>query len=305
MAVAWCPADRAAPRQCESVWPAETVESVLAERPSPAAELRDADHGGFPERHRIRAGALARKSGSERLVGALSQPRANSGRGERSQFYTLRVPVPELLRDHDEATFSTPMTSDSPMPEVWPGKPLPLGAHWDGRGTNFSVFSEVATRVYLCLFDADGKETRIRLPEVTAFCWHGYLPGIGRGSDMVSESKVPGHPPTDTGAIRTSCCSIPTRVRSPTRCSGKQRCFLTCSAIRMLPVTRTARHTCRAPSWSMRGSTGVPMLPRGGRCTRASSTRCTRRGLRRRCRTSPNTSAAPTQVWHIPPPSCP
>ena len=73
------------------------------------------------------------------------------------------------------------MTSDSPMPEVWPGEPLPLGAHWDGRGTNFSVFSEVATRVYLCLFDADGKETRVRLPEVTAFCWHGYLPGIGPG----------------------------------------------------------------------------------------------------------------------------
>ena len=64
---------------------------------------------------------------------------------------------------------------------VWPGEPLPLGAIWDGRGTNFSVFSEVATRVELCLFDEQGQEQRIRLREVTAFCWHAYLRGIGPG----------------------------------------------------------------------------------------------------------------------------
>ncbi|HEY6361731.1 MAG TPA: glycogen debranching protein GlgX [Vicinamibacterales bacterium] len=64
--------------------------------------------------------------------------------------------------------------------EVWPGEPL-LGAHWDGRGTNFSLFSEAATSVELCLFDAAGRERSVRLPEVTAFCWHGYLPGVGPG----------------------------------------------------------------------------------------------------------------------------
>jgi isoamylase len=64
---------------------------------------------------------------------------------------------------------------------TWPGSPAPLGAVWDGRGTNFSVFSEAATRVELCLFDAAGRETRIELPESTAFCWHGYVPGIGPG----------------------------------------------------------------------------------------------------------------------------
>jgi glycogen operon protein len=74
-----------------------------------------------------------------------------------------------------------PTTTDTSAPEIWPGEPLPLGAHWDGRGTNFSVFSEVATRAYVCLFDGDGQESRIRLPEVTAFCWHGYLPGVGPG----------------------------------------------------------------------------------------------------------------------------
>jgi isoamylase len=64
---------------------------------------------------------------------------------------------------------------------AWPGEPLPLGACWDGKGTNFSLFSEVAHRVELCLFDEKGSEERIRLPERTAFCWHGYLRGVGPG----------------------------------------------------------------------------------------------------------------------------
>ena len=61
------------------------------------------------------------------------------------------------------------------------GQRYPLGAQFDGAGTNFSVFSEVAERVELCLFDDDGNETRIELPEVSGFCWHGYLPNIGAG----------------------------------------------------------------------------------------------------------------------------
>ncbi|WP_268962754.1 glycogen debranching protein GlgX [Rhabdothermincola sediminis] len=65
--------------------------------------------------------------------------------------------------------------------EVWPGEPFPLGATFDGAGTNFSIFSEVAERVELCLFDDDGHEERLDLPEVTAFIHHGYLPGIQPG----------------------------------------------------------------------------------------------------------------------------
>ncbi|MDE3129804.1 MAG: hypothetical protein KGL16_01510, partial [Acidobacteriota bacterium] len=45
--------------------------------------------------------------------------------------------------------------------KVWPGRPFPLGATWDGSGTNFSLFSQHAEAVELCLFDADGEETRI------------------------------------------------------------------------------------------------------------------------------------------------
>jgi isoamylase len=65
--------------------------------------------------------------------------------------------------------------------EIWPGKPYPLGATYDGVGTHFSVFSEVAERVELCLFDGNGKEARVDLPEVTGFCWHGYLPDVEQG----------------------------------------------------------------------------------------------------------------------------
>ena len=67
-----------------------------------------------------------------------------------------------------------------PLP-VWPGRPYPLGATFDGAGTNFTLFSEVADCVELCLFDAAGAETRHELPEVTGHVWHGYVPTITPG----------------------------------------------------------------------------------------------------------------------------
>jgi len=56
-----------------------------------------------------------------------------------------------------------------------------LGATFDGNGVNFSVFSEVATRVELCLFDENGEEHRVDLPESRTFCWHGYVQGLAPG----------------------------------------------------------------------------------------------------------------------------
>jgi glycogen operon protein len=64
---------------------------------------------------------------------------------------------------------------------VWPGSPYPLGAVWDGSGTNFAMFSEVAELVELCLFDEAGAEARIGLSEVDGFVWHCYLPDVGPG----------------------------------------------------------------------------------------------------------------------------
>jgi len=70
----------------------------------------------------------------------------------------------------------------------WPGAPYPLGATWDGWGTNFALFSEVADAVELCLFAGDGTEadtphteTRIQLTEADGFVWHAYMPGVGPG----------------------------------------------------------------------------------------------------------------------------
>ena len=67
------------------------------------------------------------------------------------------------------------------MQQLWPGAPSPLGATWDGWGTNFALFSEVAARVELCLFDDRGTESRVELREVDGFVWHGYLPGVSPG----------------------------------------------------------------------------------------------------------------------------
>jgi isoamylase len=67
------------------------------------------------------------------------------------------------------------------LPAAWPGTAHPLGATYDGVGTNFALFSEAAERVELCLIDDDGTETRTDLREVDGFVWHGYLPTAGPG----------------------------------------------------------------------------------------------------------------------------
>jgi isoamylase len=67
------------------------------------------------------------------------------------------------------------------MTETWPGRGYPLGASYDGAGTNFALFSEAASRVELCLFDEENREERIHLREVDAFVHHAYLPDVGPG----------------------------------------------------------------------------------------------------------------------------
>ena len=66
---------------------------------------------------------------------------------------------------------------------VWPGSSLPLGVLFDGVGSNVAVFSDVAEAVELCLFDEDGTETRVELPERSGSVWHAYLP------DLVANTK--------------------------------------------------------------------------------------------------------------------
>ena len=80
-------------------------------------------------------------------------------------------------------------------PEIWPGKAYPLGATYDGSGTNFAVFSEAADCVELCLFDADGAETRVVLPEVDGFVWHGFIPNVEPGQRYGYRVHGPYDPP--------------------------------------------------------------------------------------------------------------
>jgi isoamylase len=71
-----------------------------------------------------------------------------------------------------------------PVKSIEEGLPNPLGAHWDGKGTNFALFSANATKVEVCLFDESGERelSRIELPEYTDEVFHGYLPDVGPGT---------------------------------------------------------------------------------------------------------------------------
>jgi glycogen operon protein len=73
------------------------------------------------------------------------------------------------------------MSSDTAAAPTWPGRPFPLGTHWDGEGTNFAVWSSSATGVSVCLFDDSGHERRVPLLDRTFQVWHGYLPGVHPG----------------------------------------------------------------------------------------------------------------------------
>jgi isoamylase len=77
-----------------------------------------------------------------------------------------------------------------------PGAPHPLGATWDGRGTNFALFSEHAEKVELCLFDRQGRREmeRIALPERTEDVWHGYLNDVAPGQPYGYRVYGPYHP---------------------------------------------------------------------------------------------------------------
>jgi isoamylase len=71
-----------------------------------------------------------------------------------------------------------------PVKSIEEGLPNPLGAHWDGKGTNFALFSANATKVEVCLFDESGERelSRVELPEYTDEVFHGYLPDVGPGT---------------------------------------------------------------------------------------------------------------------------
>src|SRR5262245_46706962 len=93
---------------------------------------------------------------------------------------TLDRPASESVAPAPRASQATPSKSEPPL-RVWPGRPYPLGATWDGAGVNFALFAEHAAKVELCLFDsidAGAESRRIVFREHTDNVWHAYLPDI-------------------------------------------------------------------------------------------------------------------------------
>jgi glycogen debranching enzyme GlgX/malto-oligosyltrehalose synthase len=103
-------------------------------------------------------------------------------------------------RDRDAMTNNilaksgTSGSSGSVSPRTRPGNPAPLGATWDGDGTNFAIYSEGATAIDLCLVDAEGRETRVPVRQKTEFIWHVYVEGIGPGQHYAYRVDGPWEP---------------------------------------------------------------------------------------------------------------
>ena len=138
--------------------------------------------------------------------------------------------------------------------KVWPGRPYPLGATWDGEGGNVSLFSENATSVELCLFDgpdASQESHRIRVEERTNQTWHAYLPEDA-WPPLRFRVNGPMTRPRDTGSIRQSCCltlcQIHRRYHSVIRIACSATSLVMPRAISCAMIA-TMRKICRGVSW--------------------------------------------------------
>ena len=128
------------------------------------------------------------------------------------------------------------------MIEIWPGDPYPLGATYDGAGTNFALFSEAAERVELCLFDDDGSRDRVALTEVDGVRLARLPAGRRRrASGTATACTVRTTRRTGSGATRPSCCSTRTPRRSRAGRRGTRRCTATASASPTRATTSTRR----------------------------------------------------------------
>ncbi len=130
--------------------------------------------------------------------------------------------------------------------EARPGSPFPQGADWDGDGTNFSLFSENAKRVELCLFDDEGVEQRVAVTDCTANQWHVYLPGVGPGQRYgyrracrLNGPPTPpprgwGKPPAITHRSPNPCANSSKPASTPSDPAPRGAGTLRCQAISLL-----------------------------------------------------------------------
>ncbi len=131
---------------------------------------------------------------------------------------------------------------------MWPGKAYPLGASYDGSGSNFAVFSEAAEFVELCLFDADGVETRLKLPEVDGYIWHGFVPDVEPGQRYGYRVHGPYDPPSGQRCNPNKLLLDPYAKAIDGTFQWISRCSPTTSATPTAATTTTRRPACPSPS---------------------------------------------------------
>ena len=188
----------------------------------------------------------------------------------------------------------------APHRPAWPGQAYPLGATFDGTGTNFALFSEVAERVELCLFDddADGEqltETRVELAEVDAHVWHCYLPHVQPGQRYGYRVHGPYEPERGLRCNPNKLLLDPYAKATAGEIDWDQSLFGYTFG------DEDSRNDDDSAAHMTLGVVDQPVLRLGGRpparatpTTRASSTRPTSRGSPSCTRTCPRSCAAPT-----------
>ncbi len=186
---------------------------------------------------------------------------------------------------------------------VWPGRPYPLGATWNGSGVNFALYSENATKVELCLFDspdADKESCRIPLPESTDLVWHCYLPDML--PDQVYGYRVygpyepgKGHRFNPNKILLDPYAKGIAGRRSGRITSGVTSWAMSRPIYRSMSATAPLVHRWRRSLTrpSPGATIGRPRPPG----TRPSSTRCTSKASPSCIPRCPRSSAAPMRDW--------
>ena len=159
---------------------------------------------------RVRAGAAT----SRRARGRCRSPGASGAATHSASLGRGGVRLPGPSGNADRA-----MSDERGRPaRPGPGVPFPLGATWDGEGTNFALFSEHGDAVELCLFDEPGGEERIDLASAPTTSGTATCRASAPASATATASTAPTRPSGASASTRSSCSSTPTPRRSTARC---------------------------------------------------------------------------------------
>ena len=162
-----------------------------------------------------------------------------------------------------------------PPPRQWVGRPYPLGATYDGSGTNFSLFSSVAEGIELCLLGSDGDPTEVRvaLTEVDGHCWHAYLPDVRPGQRYGYRVHGPWEPANGLWCNPAKLLLDPYAKAIDGEVDWDPACFgYDFAHPDKANKTDSGPHVPR-PSSATRSSTGPTTAARASACTTRSSTR--------------------------------